>query len=108
MLMPGTKKTHRSYVWAYATSQFSELAAVVYDFSPSRAGEHARNFLQDWRDKLVCDDFGGYKASFELGVTEIGCMAHARRKISMDLVNFTPTEKNPEMGTSGPLSASLV
>src|SRR3546814_3758643 len=53
---------------------------VVYDFSPSRAGEHARNFLQGWKGKLVCDDFGGYKASFELGVTEIGCMAHARRK----------------------------
>jgi transposase len=80
MLMPGTKKTHRSYVWAYATSQFCETAAVVYDFSPSRAGEHARNFLQDWKGKLVCDDFGGYKASFELGVTEIGCMAHARRQ----------------------------
>ena len=80
MLAPGSKKPHRSYVWAYATSQFCKTAAVVYDFSPSRAGEHARNFLQDWRGKLVCDDFGGYKASFELGVTEIGCMAHARRK----------------------------
>lgn len=80
MLMPGTKKTHRSYVWVYATSQFSDVAAMVYDFSPSRAGEHARNSPQDWRGKLVCDDFGGYKASFELGVTEIGCMAHARRK----------------------------
>ena len=80
MLVPGSKKTLRSYVWAYATSQFSDLAAVVYDFSPNRAGEHARNFLQDWKGKLVCDDFGGYKASFELGVTEIGCMAHARRK----------------------------
>lgn len=80
MLTPGAKKTHRAYVWAYATSQFSKLAAVVYDFSPSRAGEHARNFLQGWKGKLVCDDFGGYKASFELGVTEIGCMAHARRK----------------------------
>ncbi|MCR8718021.1 IS66 family transposase, partial [Pseudomonas syringae] len=80
MLVPGSKKTHRSYMWAYATSQFSDLAAVVYDFSPSRSGEHARNFLKDWRGKLVCDDFGGYKASFELGVTEIGCMAHARRK----------------------------
>ncbi|MFC6298130.1 IS66 family transposase [Pseudomonas sp. CCM 7893] len=80
MLTPGAKKTHRSYVWAYATSQFSDLAAVVYDFSPSRAGEHARNFLQDWKGKLVCDDFGSYKASFELGVIEIGCMAHARRK----------------------------
>ncbi|MCS3468977.1 hypothetical protein M2401_002715 [Pseudomonas sp. JUb42] len=80
MLAPSSKKTHRSYVWAYATSQFSDLAAVVYDFSPSRAGEHARNFLKGWKGKLVCDDFGGYKASFELGVTEIGCMAHARRK----------------------------
>ncbi|RMT35654.1 Protein TnpC1 [Pseudomonas syringae pv. spinaceae] len=73
MLAPGSKKTHRSYVWAYATSQFSDSAAVVYDFSPSRAGEHARNFLQGWKGKLVCDDFGGYKASFELGVTEITC-----------------------------------
>lgn len=80
MLAPGEKKTHRAYVWAYATSQFSDVAAVVYDFSPSRAGEHVRNFLQDWKGKLVCDDFGGYKANFELGVTEIGCMAHARRK----------------------------
>lgn len=33
-----------------------------------------------WRGKLVCDDFSGYKACFELGVTEVGCMAHARRK----------------------------
>jgi hypothetical protein len=28
----------------------------------------------------VTDDFSGYKACFELGVTEAGCMAHARRK----------------------------
>ncbi|GGL49238.1 hypothetical protein GCM10009091_33760 [Pseudomonas brenneri] len=69
MLAPGSKKTHRSYVWAYATSQFCETAAVVYDFSPSRAGEHARNFLQDWKGKLVCNDLGGYKASFELYTT---------------------------------------
>ena len=61
-------------------SQFSDLSAVVYDFSPSRAGEHARNFLGNWKGKLVCDDFAGYKAGFELGVTEIDCMAHARRK----------------------------
>src|SRR6516162_4890623 len=30
--------------------------------------------------KLVCDDYSGYKALFERGVIEIGCMAHARRK----------------------------
>ncbi len=48
MLTPGAKKTHRAYVWAYATRQFCGTAAIVYDFSPSRAGEHARNFLQSW------------------------------------------------------------
>ena len=80
MLTPGEKKTHRAYVWAYGTTPFADLKAVVYDFSPSRAGEHARNFLGQWNGKLVCDDFAGYKASFEQGVTEIGCMAHARRK----------------------------
>lgn len=80
MFMPGTKKTHRAYVWAYATSRFSGVAAVVYDFSPSLAGEHARNFLHDWKGKLVCDDFDGYNASFELGVTEVGRMAHSWRK----------------------------
>lgn len=53
---------------------------MVYDFSRSRAGEHARNFLGLWNGKLVCDHFAGYKAAFERGITEIGCMAHARRK----------------------------
>ena len=80
MLAPGEKKTHRAYVWAYCTTPFSAPKAVVYDFSPSRAGEHARNFLGTWNGKLVCDDFAGYKAGFEQGITEIGCMAHARRK----------------------------
>lgn len=80
MLAPGEKKTHRAYVWAYCTTPFSALKAVVYDFSPSRAGEHARNFLGTWNGKLVCDGFAGYKAGFEGGITEIGCMAHTRRK----------------------------
>ena len=80
MLAPGEKKTHRAYVWAYCTTPFSALRSVVYDFSPSRAGEHARNFLGTWNGKLVCDDLAGYKAGFEQGITEIGCMAHARRK----------------------------
>ena len=80
MLKPGNKKTHRAYVWAYTSTPFSALNSVVYDFAPSRSGEHARVFLNGWQGKLVCDDFAGYKASFKQGITEIGCMAHARRK----------------------------
>ena len=80
MLKPGNGKTHRAYLWAYAPGAFEDLKAVVYDFCESRAGEHARTFLGDWRGSLVCDDFAGYKAGFAHGVTEAGCLAHARRK----------------------------
>lgn len=80
MLKPGTKKTHRAYLWAYAPGVFEPLKAVVYDFTEGRAGEHARHFLGDWQGSLICDDYSGYKACFTQGVTEIGCMAHARRK----------------------------
>src|SRR5208283_5452425 len=81
MLSPGLGKTHRAYLWSYSTSEYDELQAVVYDFADSRAGVHAREFLGSWSGKLVCDDYSGYKALFERGVIEIGCMAHARRKL---------------------------
>ncbi len=80
MLKPGNKKTHRAYLWAYAPGAFEDLKAVVYDFCESRAGEHARRFLREWKGALVCDDYGGYKAGFAGGILEAGCMAHARRK----------------------------
>jgi hypothetical protein len=41
------KENPQSLVSAYATTSYATINAVVYDFSPSRAGEHARAFLQD-------------------------------------------------------------
>ncbi|GGO83819.1 hypothetical protein GCM10011348_28580 [Marinobacterium nitratireducens] len=76
MLAPGKKKTHKAYIWAYASAPFSDLTAVVYDFAPGRAGQHARDFLGDWQGQLVCGDYSGYKAGFEKGIIEIGCLAH--------------------------------
>ncbi len=90
MLKPASQrdgKTHRAYLWSYCTTAYSDLRAVVFDFADSRGGQHVRTFLgldeggkPAWQGKLVCDDFSGYKACFELGVTEAGCLAHARRK----------------------------
>jgi hypothetical protein len=88
MLKPGHGKTHRAYLWTYCTTQFNPVKAVVYDFAETRGGQHVREFLglpgttnkPGWRGSLVTDDFSGYKACFELGVIEAGCMAHARRK----------------------------
>jgi hypothetical protein len=88
MLKPGHGKTHRAYLWGYCTTPFNPVQAVVFDFADSRGGQHVRGFLglpgtpdkPAWQGKLVTDDFSGYKACFEMGVTEVGCMAHARRK----------------------------
>jgi transposase len=80
MLDPGAGQTHRAYLWAYLSGPYEPLRAVVYDFADSRSGQHARDFLGDWRGSLVCDDYAGYKALFAAGLTEAGCMAHARRK----------------------------
>jgi transposase len=88
MLKPGHGKTHRAYLWSYCTTSFNPIKAVVFDFADSRGGQHVRSFLglpgteqhPGWKGRLVTDDFSGYKACFELGVIEVGCMAHARRK----------------------------
>ncbi|MBC5768716.1 IS66 family transposase [Ramlibacter albus] len=84
MLDPGAGKTHRAYLWSYCTSGYEPERLVVFDFAESRAGRHAAQFLQGaggaWRGTLVCDDYSGYKALFAQGVTEGGCLAHARRK----------------------------
>jgi transposase len=85
MLKPGNGKTHRAYLWSYCTSRYNPTKAVVFDFAESRAGQHARDFLglpgdEGWRGKLVCDDYAGYKQLLTMGVTEAGCLAHARRK----------------------------
>ncbi len=97
MLKPGNGKTHRAYIWSYCTTSYEAksdkgFGAVVFEFAEGRGGHNVRNFLglpgqQGWRGKLVCDDFAGYKACFELGVTEAGCLAHARRKFHELWVN---------------------
>jgi transposase len=89
MLKPGNKKTHKAYIWTYCTTSFNQTKAVVFNFAESRSGENVRGFLrqdgehareQAWMGTLVTDGFSGYKATFERGVTEAGCLAHARRK----------------------------
>jgi transposase len=80
-LDPGNGKTKRAYLWAYRSNVLETgPPIVVFDYQTSRSGAHARNFLSDWRGHLMVDDFGGYKALFTQGVTELGCLAHARRK----------------------------
>jgi transposase len=80
-LDPGSGKTKQAYLWAYRCGTWEDgPPIVVFDYQPSRAGAHARAFLQDWRGHLMVDDYTGYKALFAQGPTELACLAHIRRK----------------------------
>lgn len=94
-LAPGTGKTQRAYLFAYAGHGWPSGAGaggagaarnrsakpiIVFDYCPGRAGRYAASFLGDWRGALMVDDYAGYKKLFGPRITELGCWAHARRK----------------------------
>jgi transposase len=82
-LDPGKGKTKRAYLWAYRSNDLDsnrDPPILVFDYQPNRSGIHVQHFLRDWRGNLMVDDFVGYKALFETGITELACFAHARRK----------------------------
>jgi transposase len=76
-LDPGAGKTKRAYLFAYRRPGAQPI--VIFDYCASRAGKHAVAFLDGWQGALMVDDYGGYKALFAAGVTELACWAHARR-----------------------------
>jgi transposase len=91
-LDPGKGKTKTAYLWAYRSTPLSGTTPIiVFDYQTGRAGRHARDFLQDWQGQLMVDDYGGYKALFKSGVTELACWAHARRKfVDLHKANQSP------------------
>ena len=92
MLDPGAGKTKRAYLFAYRTATDNPI--VVFDFCMSRSGRHARDFLGEYHGALMVDDYGGYKALFANGVTELGCWAHARRKfVDLHKASASPIAK---------------
>jgi transposase len=65
-------------LWTYAVPD-----AVHLRFTPSRAGCWPGDFLRDYRGAVIADAYAGHDALFRDGArTEIGCMAHVRRKFS--------------------------
>jgi transposase len=93
LLDPGSGKTRKAYVWAYARSQLDPLPGVIYDFCAGRGAQFPLAFLggrsapreePPWRGTLVCDQYSGYAPVLEPslwpGRTAAGCAAHARRK----------------------------
>jgi len=81
MLAPGTGKTAKAYVWAYARGEHDHTPGVIYDFCTGRGSKFPADFLAEWTGTLTCDDYSAYDVIFKrTGSTEAGCLAHARRR----------------------------
>ena len=74
---PGRAAKATSYLWLYRSGRSSH-PILIYEYQPTRAGEHPRKFLSNFRGYLHVDGYSGYKKLN--GVTLVGCWAHARRK----------------------------
>lgn len=75
------KKIMQGYQWVYHAP---ELGLVYINYRNGRGHHGPKEVLKDYTGYVQCDGYGVYDkiAKQEIGITLVGCMAHARRKFS--------------------------
>jgi transposase len=88
-----TKTSHLGRLWAYGRiGTHGRKPLVVYDFTLSRSGSHASEFLQGFKGYLQTDAYGGYNRLCQpeneggQGCTPLGCWSHGYRKFEEALI----------------------
>ena len=74
----GKKAETKSYMWLYRTGNDGKAPIVLYDYQPSRNGDHAATFLKNFKGYVHSDGYAGYNKLTE--IIRCGCWAHMRRK----------------------------
>lgn len=81
VLDPELPRTRTGRIWTYVGD--ADHPYIVYDYTPNRSRDGPDEFLKDFHGYLQADAYSGYDEIYkdpERGVTEVACMAHARRK----------------------------
>ena len=86
----GKKPQTKSYMWLYRTGNDGKAPIILYDYQPSRNGDHAATYLKDFQGYVHSDGYSGYNKL--TGITRIGCWAHLRRKF----VEAIPAKKSQD------------
>ena len=78
---PGRENSQKSYMWL-ARGGPPDQVAVYYEYHPTRASVHAKEFLSGFKGYLQTDGYQGYKIAVagNPDIHLVGCFAHARRK----------------------------
>lgn len=84
---PGRKAKSDSRMWVYCNGRVNEHSNILFEYQPTRSGDHAARFLGDYNGYTVCDGFDGYNKL--KNAKRCGCWAHVRRKF----VDALPSDK---------------
>lgn len=87
---PGRAAEKQSYMWLYRTGSVGP-PIVLFEYQPSRSGEHPRKFLQGFKGYLQVDGYAGYHDIPNVDLA--GCWAHLRRKFDEALKGLPPKQR---------------
>lgn len=86
----GRKAESKSWMWVRSTP-YDLKKIILFDYSPSRSGEVAKNLFSDFEGYLQCDGLGSYNCLESEKVVRIGCNMHARRRFEKAKVTGAKT-----------------
>ncbi len=87
---PGRAAETKSFMWLYRTGCIGP-PIVLFEYQPTREGEHPRRFLEGFRGYLHVDGYPGYRDI--PGVTLAGCWSHLRRKFDEAIKGLPPKHR---------------
>ena len=73
----GRQAQTQSFMWLFRSGEDGLPAIILYGYSPTRSGSHAREFLEGYRGYLETDGYQGYNNL--PGIRRCSCWAHIRR-----------------------------
>ncbi|NMF07976.1 IS66 family transposase [Clostridium beijerinckii] len=71
------KASSKSYIWIHRTGTCEGPPIILYQYTRSRSGDHAKVFLEGFNGYHVSDAYAGYEKVE--GITRCLCFSHLRR-----------------------------
>jgi len=73
----GKKASSKSYIWIHRSGNCEGPPIILYEYTRTRSGDHAKNFLSGFSGFHVSDAYDGYEKVE--GITRCLCFSHLRR-----------------------------
>ena len=73
----GRRAQTQSFMWLFRSGEDGLAEIILYGYSPTRSGSHAKEFLEGYSGYLETDGYQGYNSL--PGIRRCSCWAHIRR-----------------------------